>query len=383
MSKRWKCDCGKESPLTQQRCPYCKRPLSVYGRYVSDEEEPEIPFRQFTGTSEPEEGHEPPQEPHGGAKKVPKQRKPKKKKENREHGGGHTILIILLLLIILLMGALIVFLLGRIGDQEPAPVQPPVQTTPVDAPADPTLPPDTQPVQIDPPATQPPATEPPATQPSVEDGPWMNNVLSAGFKVADYSLCSYVGYTYSSYHPAVHVIFVDNLKGLQNTRNHHVGYAGNTDLVDAAWDVSEAQDGSVWAWYGFGHPADVESCDGQCDYILYIGAEGGVNASLACAELFAGCTELEHIDFRGCFHTVGATSMEKMFYNCEALREIDVSCFNTSDVTNMSNMFYGINSSCKITIDLNRFHTTNVTEYDNFMYYGDEINGVPWTDLFN
>lgn len=31
---------------------------------------------------------------------------------------------------------------------------------------------------------------------------------------------------------------------------------------------------------------------------------------------------------------------------------------------------------------LHRFNTSYVTEYDNFMYYGDEINGVPWTDLF-
>lgn len=380
MSTRWKCVCGKESPLTAQRCPNCQKPLSMYGRYVSDEPEPEIPFRPFVDTEENENPKKATHVPQKKTPKEPKQRKPEKKK--RKNSGGQTILILLLLLIILLMGALIVFLLGRIGGQKLDPALLPVQTTPVDTLPDPTVPADTQPVPTDSPATDPPAIQPPATDPPVEDGPWMNNILSKDFRVADYSLCSYIGYTYSRYYPATHVVFVDNLKGLQNTRNRYVGYAGNTNLVDAAWDVSEAQDGSVWAWYGFGHPADVESCDGQCDYILYIGAEGGVNGSLACPELFARCTELEYIDFRGCFHTVGATSMEKMFYNCEALHEIDVCCFNTSDVTNMSNMFYGINASCKITIDLNRFNTAKVTAYNNFMYYGDTINGVPWTDLF-
>lgn len=139
----------------------------------------------------------------------------------------------------------------------------------------------------------------------------------------------------------------------------------------------------MWAWYAFGHPDDVTSCNSQCEYILYIGAEGGVNASIACKEMFADCINLKYIDFRGCFHTNGAANMEKMFYNCSNLRSLDVTCLDTSSVTNMNSMFYGLNNACRLTIDLNSFDTSHVTDYENFMYYGNTINGIPWTKLFH
>ena len=199
----------------------------------------------------------------------------------------------------------------------------------------------------------------------------------------------------SEYQTPTHIVFVDNLKSLQNPLKHKKGtyvskFIGSIvidnyriDYVNAAWDVSEAQDGSVWAWYADGHPDDVSTCDRRCDYILYIGAEGGVNASLACNEMFANCTDLKYIDFRGCFHTNGAVNMEKMFYNCSNLRSLDVTCLDTSGVTNMNRMFYGLNNACRLTIDLNSFDTSHVTDYENFMYYGNTINGIPWTKLFH
>lgn len=139
-------------------------------------------------------------------------------------------------------------------------------------------------------------------------------------------------------------------------------------------DISQDQNGTVLAW-----AKNVE----DHLYDLYIAGEGGVNASLACAEMFAGCTDLKYIDFRGCFHTTGATSMREMFYNCTSLKELDVTCLDTSSVTDMSSMFYGLNPECELTIDLDTVDTSNVTEYENFMYYGDTVNGVPWTNLFN
>ena len=390
MSKRWKCICGIESPLSEQRCPSCGRPLSMYGSYVTDESEPGIPFRSYRGDDSEEQQEEKMKslkEPKKSKQKEPQKRETK---EKRQGGAGRTILIVLLLLIILILAVLVVILLSREVEPNHESTEPPVlQTTP-----DTTTPADTQAVQTDPPATnppatQPPATEPPATEPPIEEGPWLDNVLKADFKISDYKFCEYAGYTYSRYGYPEHVVFVDNLKSLQNASKHRTREWDSslgmsvTSFITAAWDVSAAQDGSVWAWYmKYSHPSDTTSCDMSCNYVLYIGAEGGVNASLACAEMFAGCTDLKYIDFRGCFHTVGATSMEKMFYNCRSLREVDVTCFNTSDVTNMSNMFYGINASCNIIMDLNRFNTSNVTEYDNFMYYGEQINGVPWPDLF-
>jgi len=176
MSTKWKCVCGRESPLTERRCPNCQKPL-VYGKYVTDEQEPKIPFRPIVDWEEIEDPEKAPRVTKKKTPKEPKQRKSEKKK--REKSGGQAVLILLLLLIILLMGALIIFLLGRIGGPEPAPVQPPVQTTPVDTPADPTLPADTQPVPTDPPATDPPATQPPATDPPATQPVQSVNFLKA------------------------------------------------------------------------------------------------------------------------------------------------------------------------------------------------------------
>ena len=49
-----------------------------------------------------------------------------------------------------------------------------------------------------------------------------------------------------------------------------------------------------------------------------------------------------------------------MFYNCQALINIDFTYFNTQNVTNMNSMFYG----CEYlqSIKLSNFNTHNVTD---------------------
>ena len=134
MSKRWKCICGKESPLSEQRCPNCSRPLSMYGRYVTDECEPDIPYKPDDRDSEnpPVRTTEPAKKQKRVREKSPKHREVKEKKRN---GAGKTILIVFLLLIILLLGAIVVLLLlGKESNLDPVTTQPPVtQTTPVDS----------------------------------------------------------------------------------------------------------------------------------------------------------------------------------------------------------------------------------------------------------
>lgn len=173
MSKRRKCVCGKESPLSEQRCPYCKRPLSMYGKYVTDEYEPDIPYKPY----DDEDSKKPPVDAKESSvkQKKTKEKAPKRRegKEKKQGGAGKTVLVIFLLLIILLLGANVVLLLL---DKEPesgsVTIQPPVvQTTPVDTAPDTTAPADTQPVQTDPPATNPPATQPPATEPPATQPP--------------------------------------------------------------------------------------------------------------------------------------------------------------------------------------------------------------------
>ena len=59
------------------------------------------------------------------------------------------------------------------------------------------------------------------------------------------------------------------------------------------------------------------------------------------ANMFNGCNRLSSITFNSNFTGGHVTTMEKMFYNCNALTSLDLSSFNTTYVTNMSNMFYG------------------------------------------
>jgi len=136
----WKCRiCGTKNPENANTCSHCKADLMVYGELVS---------------SEP-------------------------KKEKQKNGGGRSTLIILLILVVLL-GAAVTILLGRATAPDPKPPQIPVlQTTPVAAPTDPTLPADTQPVPTDPPATDPPATQPPATEPPPTQPPLEPNTMIA------------------------------------------------------------------------------------------------------------------------------------------------------------------------------------------------------------
>ncbi len=59
------------------------------------------------------------------------------------------------------------------------------------------------------------------------------------------------------------------------------------------------------------------------------------------ASMFNGCQQLSSITFNSNFTGGHVTTMEKMFYNCNALTSLDLSSFNTTYVTNMSNMFNG------------------------------------------
>lgn len=66
------------------------------------------------------------------------------------------------------------------------------------------------------------------------------------------------------------------------------------------------------------------------------------------------------IKFSHSIDTSNMTSMKYMFYDCEALNELDISGFDTSNVTNMSNLFG--NCFNLTSIDLSSFDTSNVTD---------------------
>ena len=113
-----------------------------------------------------------------------------------------------------------------------------------------------------------------------------------------------------------------------------------------AWDVSEGGDGTVLAWMDGGD--------------LHVAADGNIAPNPDASWMFGGFTNLETIDFGGCFDTANVTNMGWMFYGCSNLTELDLSGFDTANVTDMAAMFYGCNSLT--TLDVSGLDTANVTD---------------------
>ena len=90
-------------------------------------------------------------------------------------------------------------------------------------------------------------------------------------------------------------------------------------------------------------------------------------APSTCEEMFSTCSSLQEIANIENLHTENAVSMKKMFYNCTALKQLDVSNFDTFNVKNMYYMFggqYGAKGKMSLEriIGLDSFDTSNVTD---------------------
>ena len=203
--------------------------------------------------------------------------------------------------------------------------------------------------------TEAPTTE--TTAPTEPREPWEKNVLA------------YPSLTSTGDSPAFNAPFA----------RKQVAYITFLDSLDQmgsnSWDVSEAQDGSVMAWA----EQNAIILDKEYDlltnktyyhelqgYTLYIAAEGGINAKY-CAQLFSGFTNLKDIYFNDCFHTDYAESMQKMFYYCEELTELDLSGLQTGHVQSMKEMFFACNNLTHL--DLSNLDTANVTSMEKMFNF--------------
>ena len=83
--------------------------------------------------------------------------------------------------------------------------------------------------------------------------------------------------------------------------------------------------------------------------------------------MFADLSQMSSIQGLENLNTAKVTDMNGMFYNCTALKSLDLSSFNTAKVTDMSNMFYSCESLTSL--DLNSFNTAKVTDM-GLMFYG-------------
>ena len=77
------------------------------------------------------------------------------------------------------------------------------------------------------------------------------------------------------------------------------------------------------------------------------------------AYMFAGCKNLEKITFGNTYKTLLVTSIKFMFNECNNLISLDLSCFDTSKVVSMENLFEGC--STIESLDLSNFNTQLVT----------------------
>ena len=118
-----------------------------------------------------------------------------------------------------------------------------------------------------------------------------------------------------------------------------------------------------------------------------------------CSNMFYNCKAIKSIDLSS-FNTKNITNMSNMFYNCENLIFINFSNFNTENVINMKNMFkqcyslttitlnmfvtnkvnnmHGMFHSCDklINLDLSNFDTQNVTDMSNMFAYCNSLEKI-------
>ena len=180
------------------------------------------------------------------------------------------------------------------------------------------------------------------------------------------------------------VTFVSGIEGAANNK----------------WDVSAAQDGSIWAWYTGSGPyqvyigSDEFMCANQDSRYLfsYIGYASNSTATNVINGLeylniitatnmsymfnYCGYQKMTSLNLGNNFDTTNVTNMAGMFQNCGQTKMTSINLgtqFYTSKVTDMSNMFNGCGQTELITFSLgSNFDTTKVTNmsgmFQNFAH---------------
>ena len=90
-------------------------------------------------------------------------------------------------------------------------------------------------------------------------------------------------------------------------------------------------------------------------------------APTSLKDFFIGCNALETISGLEYLNTANVENMSSMFYDCSALKSLDLTNFNTANVTYMYGMFDGC--SALESLNLTNFNTAKV-EYMNYMFDG-------------
>ena len=86
-------------------------------------------------------------------------------------------------------------------------------------------------------------------------------------------------------------------------------------------------------------------------------------APTSLKDFFIGCNALETISGLEYLNTANVEDMSSMFYDCSALKSLDLTNFNTANVTYMYGMFDGC--SALESLNLTNFNTAEVTDMNN------------------
>lgn len=174
-----------------------------------------------------------------------------------------------------------------------------------------------------------------------------------GFEFYDDELCKVFGSEYLRKN-------ITEIQFLNSTKSAPAG---------EGWDVSADGSGSVIAWVKNSSKEAFSDSEDIVPQVLYIAADGMIQAPEDCEFLFAGYENVHTIEFNHCFDTSQVKNMGYMFSYCESLPYVDISDFDTSQVTSLSTMFNGCSSLTSV--DVSGFDTSQVTKLRN-MFYGCE-----------
>ena len=101
-------------------------------------------------------------------------------------------------------------------------------------------------------------------------------------------------------------------------------------------------------------------------------------APTSLKDFFIGCNALETISGLEYLNTANVENMSYMFYDCSALKSLDLTNFNTANVTYMYGMFDGC--SALESLNLTNFNTANVENMSSMFY---DCSALKSLDLTN
>ena len=144
-----------------------------------------------------------------------------------------------------------------------------------------------------------------------------------------------------------------------NTEHNYPGWAADSlSIRKAVIDASFAAYRPTTTAHWFEHETSLTSIEGLTNL--------NTSATTIMQSMFYECCALKSLDVSK-FDTSNATDVRWMFYGCKSLTSLNVQNFNTSKMTTMQAMFYECASLTAI--DVSKFDTRNVTDM-GWMFLG-------------